>query len=66
MADYKLWGRFCSGEAKVFDFTSLLNDPAFQPLKEPSVFRSVYIDYGVPESSRGSKLTANLIILLDK
>ncbi|MBS6447533.1 MAG: DUF2442 domain-containing protein [Clostridiales bacterium] len=48
LADYKLWVRFNNGESKVFDFTSLLDSPAFSPLKDKAVFDSVYIDYGVP------------------
>ena len=47
MDDYQLWIRFNTGEAKVFDFKPLLNEPAFMPLKDDAVFRGVYIDYGV-------------------
>ena len=43
---YRLWLRFSTGEAKVFDFTPLLSDPAFLPLRDPELFRGVYIDYG--------------------
>ena len=45
--DYKLWLRFSTGEVKIFDFAPLLNQSAFAPLADKSVFRSVYIDYGV-------------------
>ena len=45
--DYKLWVRFSTGEAKIFDFKPLLDAPGFAPLKDESVFRQVYIDYGV-------------------
>lgn len=48
MDGHKLWVRFLNGETKVFDFTPLLNTPAFQPLQNIETFRSVYIDYGVP------------------
>ncbi len=48
MEDYTLWVRFSTGEAKTFDFTPLLDKPAFSPLKDKALFRSVYIDYGVP------------------
>ncbi len=44
---YKLWLRFSTGEAKVFDFSGLLKEPAFAPLTNVEVFRGVYIDYGV-------------------
>lgn len=44
---YKLWVRFTNGEAKVIDFSNLLETPAFSPLKDQRVFKGVYIDYGV-------------------
>lgn len=47
LEDYKLWVRFNNGEVKNFDFSKELNCPAFSPLKDKSVFNSVYIDYGV-------------------
>lgn len=47
MKAHKLWLRFTTGEAKVFDFTPLLSQPAFAPLADEAVFNSVYIDYGV-------------------
>ena len=48
LPDKRLWVRFNTGEAKVFDFTPLLGSTAFAPLADESVFRSVYIDYGIP------------------
>lgn len=47
MKNHKLWLRFNTGEAKIFDFKPLLNSPAFAPLADETVFNSVYIDYGV-------------------
>ena len=47
MVDHKLWVRFNTGEAKVFDFAPLLSSPAFVSLADESFFREVYIDYGV-------------------
>lgn len=47
MENYLLWIRFNTGEAKVFDLKPLLDSPAFAPLKDESLFRGVYIDYGV-------------------
>ena len=44
--DYMLWVRFNNGEEKTVDFKMLLNDTAFLPLKEKSVWQGVYIDYG--------------------
>ncbi len=46
--NHKLWLRFSTGEARVFDMTPLLSQPAFAPLADMNVFRGVYIDYGVP------------------
>ena len=48
LENHKLWLRFNTGEARIFDFTPLLSMPAFAPLTDMSVFRCVYIDYGVP------------------
>lgn len=45
--NYRLWVRFSNGEEKIFDFTKQLDAPAFAPLKDKQLFRSVYIDYGV-------------------
>ena len=47
MEEYKLWLRFSTGEAKIFDFAPLLEEPAFSPLADQKVFAGVYIDYGV-------------------
>ena len=47
MDNHLLWIRFNTGEAKVFDLKPLLDAPAFAPLKDESLFRGVYIDYGV-------------------
>ena len=45
--DFRLWVRFNTGEAKVFDFKPLLDKPAFAPLADKAVFDGEYIDYGV-------------------
>lgn len=47
MDDYKLWLRFNTGEAKIFDFAPMLDQPAFAQLADKRVFSQVYIDYGV-------------------
>ena len=52
--DYKLWVRFMNGEAKIFDFSNLLDSPAFSPLKDQHVFKDVYIDYGVTVWDNGN------------
>ncbi len=46
--EYELYIRFRTGESGVFDFSPLLNDPAFLPLKNTDVFRGVYLDDGIP------------------
>lgn len=53
LKDYKLWVRFNTGEAKIFDFKPLLDTPAFAPLKDVAVFNSVYIDYGITVWNNG-------------
>lgn len=46
--DFKLELLFSTGEKKIFDFNICLDLPCFQPLKTESIFRSVYLEYGVP------------------
>ena len=47
MPGHRLRLRFSDGQIRVFDFTPLLEEPAFRALKDESVFNDVYIDYGV-------------------
>jgi len=47
LPEHKLWVRFNTGEARIVDFAPLLALPAFAPLADEEVFRSVYIDYGM-------------------
>ncbi len=47
LSDHRLWVRFSTGEIKIVDMRPMLDFPAFQPLKETSIFNGVYIDYGV-------------------
>lgn len=46
--DYKLWVRFNTGEVKIFDFKPLLHCRGFSALADEAIFKSVYIDYGIP------------------
>lgn len=48
LADHKLWVKFNNGAEKLFDFSDLLDKPAFAPLSDEKVFGGVYIEYGVP------------------
>ena len=45
---HRLWVRFNTGEVKLFDFGTLLEKPAYAPLRDEGLFREVYIDYGMP------------------
>ena len=47
LSEHRLWLRFSTGETRIFDFTPLLDAPAFLPLRDAEVFGGVYIDYGV-------------------
>ena len=51
--DKRLWVRFNTGEAKIFDFKPLLKKTAFAPLADDEIFKGVYIDYGVTVWNNG-------------
>ena len=53
LEDKRLWVRFNTGEAKIFDFKLLLEKPAFAPLADDEIFKGVYIDYGVTVWNNG-------------
>ena len=48
LQNFSLWVRFNTGEVKIVDLNSMLDKPAYSPLKDKNLFNSVYIDYGVP------------------
>jgi len=54
LENYRLWVRFSTGEAKIFDFRPLLAEPAFAALANKDVFNGVYIDYGVTVWDNGA------------
>ena len=43
---FRLWLRFNNDETRVFDFRPLLEYPCYAPLRDETVFNSVYVDYG--------------------
>lgn len=47
LPDWKIWIRFSTGEAKIYDFKPMLEYEAFKPLKDYDLFKEAYIDYGV-------------------
>ena len=48
LPDYRLWVKFTNGEIKTFDFKPYLDKPVYVPLKDEEVFKSVYVDSGIP------------------
>ena len=54
LPDYKLWVRFQTGEAKIYDCKPLLKYPAFAPLADIEKFNSVYIDYNTTVWDNGN------------
>lgn len=46
LSDYQLKLRFSTGEIKIASMALLLNQPAFLPLKDETVFQGAYLDYG--------------------
>jgi len=48
MDDYSLWVRFSNNEERVCSIKPFLEYPLFDSLKDLDVFKSVYLDYGVP------------------
>ena len=43
-----LWVRFNDDSEKTFDFKPLLSCVGFIPLRDEKLFKSVYIDFGIP------------------
>ncbi len=46
LEDNKIELRFSTDETGIFDMTPLLEQPAFVPLKEKSIFDTAYVDFG--------------------
>ena len=46
LEEYRLWLKFTDGEEKIYDIKPHFKGKVFQPLKDKSVFDSVYLQYG--------------------
>lgn len=44
--DYKILVTFENGERRIYNAVPLLTKPVFMPLKDISVFKKAYIEYG--------------------
>lgn len=44
--DYKMLVTFENGERRIYNAVPLLTKPVFMPLKDISVFKKAYIEYG--------------------
>ena len=53
LEDYTLLLRFSNGETKTFDFAPLLSIGGFRPLRDEELFKSVYVEYGIPVWDNG-------------
>ncbi|MDD6659874.1 MAG: DUF2442 domain-containing protein [Eubacteriales bacterium] len=52
--NYKVRITFDNGEKRTFDFKTLLNKPAFLPLNDMGVFKSVNVEHGIPTWNNGN------------
>ena len=48
LADWKLWVRFNTGEAKIYDFKPILNYPAFKPLLDEELHSPIITSFNYP------------------
>lgn len=72
LEDWKLWLRFNTGEAKIYDVKQLFKYPVYAPLKDVNTFNGVYIDYSCVVWNDGAidiapeELYENSILVADK
>ena len=52
--NYKVRIAFDNGEKRTFDFKTLLNKPAFLPLNDMGIFKSVNVEHGIPTWNNGN------------
>jgi hypothetical protein len=53
--DRRLWLRFSNGQQGVRDFTDILSESGVmvEPLRDPAMFRRVFLEFGVPSWPNG-------------
>jgi hypothetical protein len=51
----RLWLRFSNGQQGVRDFTDILSESGVmvEPLRDPAMFRRVFLEFGVPSWPNG-------------
>jgi hypothetical protein len=60
LGERRLWLRFSDGQEGVRDFTDILAEggPMVEPLRDPSFFARVFVEYGVPAWPNGFDVDA--------
>ncbi|MBQ8576410.1 MAG: DUF2442 domain-containing protein [Clostridia bacterium] len=48
LEQHRLKVQFSNGECRIFDCVPLLSMPAFAPLADETLFRSVVLEHGIP------------------
>lgn len=57
LTDYKLLLTFSTGEKKIFDVLPYLSMPFYAPLKDVSIFKSVFVNEYTVEWANGSDIS---------
>jgi uncharacterized protein DUF2442 len=60
LGERRLWLRFSDGREGVRDFTDILAEggPMVEPLRDPTFFARVFVEYGVPAWPNGFDIDA--------
>lgn len=60
LGERRLWLRFSDGREGVRDFTDILTEggPMVEPLRDPTFFARVFVEYGVPAWPNGFDIDA--------
>jgi hypothetical protein len=60
LGEHRLWPRFSDGREGVRDFTDVLAEggPMIEPLRDPTFFARVFVEYGVPTWPNGFDVDA--------